>query len=102
ITVLYKVNTRFPLLQDLLWEKMFCNKEGNPMTVVRLKGIVSFADKAHQVMLQGVHELYEVNETPQLWEENPRVNRLVFIGEDTQAGLLDVFRFSSIKANTVQ
>lgn len=34
-------------------------------------------------MLQGVHELYDLNETPQLWEENPRINRLVFIGEDT-------------------
>lgn len=43
---------------------------------------MSFAGKAHQVMLQGVHELYELNETPQLWEENQRINRLVFIGED--------------------
>lgn len=34
-------------------------------------------------MLQGVHELYELNETPQLWEGMPRINRLVFIGEDT-------------------
>lgn len=50
---------------------------------VCFQGIVSFAGKAHQVMLQGVHELYELNETPQLWEENLRINRLVFIGEDT-------------------
>uniref|UniRef100_A0A7N6B037 CobW C-terminal domain-containing protein n=1 Tax=Anabas testudineus TaxID=64144 RepID=A0A7N6B037_ANATE len=69
-------------IQDLLWEKMFKNKEGQPMTVIRLKGIVSFAGKAHQVMLQGVHELYELNETPQLWEENQRINRLVFIGRN--------------------
>lgn len=48
------------------------------------QGIVAFAGKAHHVMLQGVHELYELNETPQLWEENPRINRLVFIGEDTR------------------
>lgn len=34
-------------------------------------------------MLQGVHELYELNETPQLWEENSRINRLVFIGKET-------------------
>lgn len=45
---------------------------------------MSFAGKAHQVMLQGVHELYELNETPQLWEENLRINRLVFIGEDVR------------------
>lgn len=75
-------------IQDLLWEKMFKNKEGEPMTVIRLKGIVSFAGKAHQVMLQGVHELYDLNETPQLWEENPRINRLVFIGRNLDKDIL--------------
>lgn len=69
-------------IQDLLWEKLLLNKEGRPMTVIRLKGIVSVAGKDHQVMLQGVHELYELNETPQLWEENSRINRLVFIGRN--------------------
>ncbi|XP_056151362.1 zinc-regulated GTPase metalloprotein activator 1 isoform X1 [Lampris incognitus] len=66
-------------IQDLLWEKMFQNKEGQPMTVIRLKGLISIAGKSHQVMLQGVHELYELDETPQLWGQEPRVNRLVFI-----------------------
>uniref|UniRef100_G3NVM8 COBW domain containing n=1 Tax=Gasterosteus aculeatus aculeatus TaxID=481459 RepID=G3NVM8_GASAC len=75
-------------IQDLLWEKMFKNKEGQPMTVIRLKGIVSFAGKAHQVMLQGVHELYDLNETPQLWGENPRINRLVFIGRNLDKNIL--------------
>ncbi|KAK1892004.1 COBW domain containing protein 1 [Dissostichus eleginoides] len=75
-------------IQDLLWEKMFKNKEGQPMTVIRLKGIVSFAGKAHQVMLQGVHELYDLNETPQLWEENLRINRLVFIGRNLDKNIL--------------
>ncbi|XP_026177758.1 zinc-regulated GTPase metalloprotein activator 1 isoform X2 [Mastacembelus armatus] len=75
-------------IQDLLWEKMFKNKKGQPMTVIRLKGIVSLAGKAHQVMLQGVHELYELNDTPQLWEENPRINRLVFIGRNLDKDIL--------------
>ncbi|XP_058492357.1 zinc-regulated GTPase metalloprotein activator 1 [Solea solea] len=75
-------------IQELLWEKMFKNKEGQPMTVIRLKGIVSLAGNAHQVMLQGVHELYELNETPQLWEENPRINRLVFIGRNLDKDVL--------------
>lgn len=35
--VLCKVNRHFPLFQDLLWEKMFTNKAGQPMTVIRLK-----------------------------------------------------------------
>uniref|UniRef100_A0A1A7YHS7 COBW domain containing n=1 Tax=Iconisemion striatum TaxID=60296 RepID=A0A1A7YHS7_9TELE len=75
-------------IQDLLWEKKFCNKDGEPMTVIRLKGVVSFVGKAHQVMVQGVHELYEFNETPQLWEENPHINRLVFIGRNLDKDIL--------------
>lgn len=86
-------------IQDLLWEKKFCNKAGEPMSVIRLKGIVSFADKAHQVMLQGVHELYELNETPQLWEENPRTNRLVFIGRNLDKNILQEIFISTVVIN---
>lgn len=94
LTVTFEVAGDLPedalnvFIQDLLWEKMFPNKEGRPMTVIRLKGIVSLVGKAHQVMLQGVHELYDLNETPQLWEENPRINRLVFIGRNLDKDLL--------------
>ncbi|XP_043968556.1 COBW domain containing isoform X1 [Gambusia affinis] len=83
-------------IQDLLWEKKFCNKAGEPMSVIRLKGIVSFAGKAHQVMLQGVHELYELNETPQLWEENPHTNRLVFIGKNLDKNILQEIFISTV------
>ncbi|KAA8593011.1 hypothetical protein FQN60_018466 [Etheostoma spectabile] len=83
-------------IQDLLWEKMFKNKEGRPMTVIRSKGIVSFAGKAHQVMLQGVHELYDLNETPQLWGESPRINRLVFIGRNLDKNILQEHFISTV------
>ncbi|MEQ2312757.1 hypothetical protein AMECASPLE_034536, partial [Ameca splendens] len=86
-------------IQDLLWEKKFCNKAGEPMTVIRLKGIVSFAGKAHQVMLQGVHELYEFNETPQLWEENSHINRLVFIGRNLDKNILQEIFISTVVTN---
>jgi len=34
-------------------------------------------------MLQGVHELYELEETPEFWADHePRLNQLVFIGEN--------------------
>ncbi|MEQ2247008.1 COBW domain-containing protein 2, partial [Ilyodon furcidens] len=86
-------------IQDLLWEKKFCNKAGEPMTVIRLKGIVSFAGKAHQVMLQGVHELYEFNETPQLWVENSHTNRLVFIGRNLDKNILQEIFISTVVTN---
>ncbi|XP_029915964.1 zinc-regulated GTPase metalloprotein activator 1 [Myripristis murdjan] len=75
-------------IQNLLWEKTFKNKEGLPMSVIRLKGIVSLPGKTHQVMLQGVHELYELDETPELWGEKPRINRLVFIGRNLDRDVL--------------
>uniref|UniRef100_A0A1A8ILT6 COBW domain containing n=1 Tax=Nothobranchius kuhntae TaxID=321403 RepID=A0A1A8ILT6_NOTKU len=89
-------------IQDLLWEKKFCNKDGEPMTVIRLKGVVSFVGKAHQVMVQGVHELYEFNETPHLWEENLHVNRLVFIGRNLDKDVLQDLFVSTVvlKAET--
>ncbi|XP_023814127.1 COBW domain-containing protein 1 [Oryzias latipes] len=76
-------------IQDLLWEKKFLNKEKKPMTVIRLKGIVSFAGKDQQVMLQGVNDLYELNDTPQLWEDNQRINRLIFIGRNLDKDILE-------------
>ncbi|XP_053727877.1 zinc-regulated GTPase metalloprotein activator 1 [Synchiropus splendidus] len=83
-------------IQDLLWEKTLKNQAGQPMTVIRLKGIVSFPGKAHQVMLQGVHELYELNETPQLWEEKSRISRLVFIGRNLDKDILKEHFISTV------
>uniref|UniRef100_A0A3Q3VLM6 CobW C-terminal domain-containing protein n=1 Tax=Mola mola TaxID=94237 RepID=A0A3Q3VLM6_MOLML len=83
-------------IQDLLWEKTFNNREGQPMTVIRLKGLVSCAGKGHQVMLQGVHELYELNETPHLWGEGPRISRLVFIGRNLDKDILQERFISSV------
>lgn len=33
----FRVNTLSPLFQELLWEKTFQNKDGQPMTVIRSK-----------------------------------------------------------------
>ncbi|TRY58680.1 hypothetical protein DNTS_028452 [Danionella cerebrum] len=76
-------------IQNLLWEKMFKNKAGVSMTVIRLKGILSLNKKEKKVMLQGVHELYELDETPELWDDQePRLNRLVFIGRNLDGDVL--------------
>ncbi|XP_062854539.1 zinc-regulated GTPase metalloprotein activator 1 [Trichomycterus rosablanca] len=76
-------------IQNLLWEKVFENKAGLPMDIIRLKGILSLHGKQKKAMLQGVHELYELEETPEAWtDEEPRVNRLVFIGRHLDRDVL--------------
>ncbi|KAI2661573.1 COBW domain-containing protein 1 [Labeo rohita] len=76
-------------IQNLLWEKTFKNKAGLAMTVIRLKGILSVQQKQKKVMLQGVHELYELDETPEFWADHePRINRLVFIGRNLDGEIL--------------
>uniref|UniRef100_A0AAR2IWM1 CobW C-terminal domain-containing protein n=1 Tax=Pygocentrus nattereri TaxID=42514 RepID=A0AAR2IWM1_PYGNA len=76
-------------IQNLLWEKMFKNKEGLAMNVIRLKGIVSLQGKQKKAILQGVHELYELDETPEAWADGePSVNRLVFIGRNLDGDIL--------------
>ncbi|XP_054842696.1 putative COBW domain-containing protein 7 isoform X2 [Eublepharis macularius] len=69
-------------VQNLLWEKTMKDKRGNPMEVIRLKGLVSIKDKPHQVIVQGVHELYDLEDTTVRWKEDERTNRLVLIGRN--------------------
>ncbi|CAH2294069.1 Hypothetical predicted protein [Pelobates cultripes] len=76
-------------IQDLLWEKNIKDSSGNTMEVIRLKGLVSVKDKAHQVIVQGVHELYDLEETPVSWQEDSqRLNRMVFIGRHLDKDIL--------------
>nr|XP_028603926.1 COBW domain-containing protein 3 isoform X3 [Podarcis muralis] len=76
-------------VQDLLWEKNVKDKRGNPMEVIRLKGLVSIKNKPHQVIVQGVHELYDLEETTVRWkEEAERTNRLVVIGRNLDRDIL--------------
>ncbi|XP_053322412.1 zinc-regulated GTPase metalloprotein activator 1A-like [Spea bombifrons] len=76
-------------IQDLLWEKNVKDGKGNAMDIIRLKGLVSVKDKAHQMILQGVHELYDLEETPVSWEDSTeRINRMVFIGRNLDKDIL--------------
>ncbi|XP_022368371.1 COBW domain-containing protein 1 isoform X1 [Enhydra lutris kenyoni] len=70
-------------IQNLLWEKNVRNKDDDCMEVIRLKGLVSIKDKPKQVIVQGVHELYDLEETPLSWnDDTERTNQLVFIGRN--------------------
>ncbi|XP_006863896.1 PREDICTED: putative COBW domain-containing protein 7-like [Chrysochloris asiatica] len=76
-------------VQDLLWEKSVKDKAGQCMEIIRLKGLVSLSDRAQQVIVQGVHELYDLQETPVSWDSNTgRTNRLVFIGKNLDKDIL--------------
>uniref|UniRef100_A0A4X2KIC7 CobW C-terminal domain-containing protein n=1 Tax=Vombatus ursinus TaxID=29139 RepID=A0A4X2KIC7_VOMUR len=76
-------------IQNLLWEKIVKNKADSTMEVIRLKGLVSIKDKPHQVIVQGVHELYDLEETPVRWEDDTeRTNRLVLIGRNLDKEIL--------------
>uniref|UniRef100_A0A2R8M8K2 CobW C-terminal domain-containing protein n=1 Tax=Callithrix jacchus TaxID=9483 RepID=A0A2R8M8K2_CALJA len=76
-------------IQNLLWEKTVRNKDNHCMEVIRLKGLVSIKDKPQQVVVQGVHELYDLEETPVNWKDDTeRTNRLVLIGRNLDKDIL--------------
>ncbi|NXD17221.1 CBWD1 protein, partial [Nothocercus nigrocapillus] len=76
-------------IQNLLWEKNMKDKTGSTMDVIRLKGLVSLQGKSHQVIVQGVHELYDLEETSVVWKEDEkRTNRLVLIGRNLDKEIL--------------
>uniref|UniRef100_A0A2I3S2S1 CobW C-terminal domain-containing protein n=1 Tax=Pan troglodytes TaxID=9598 RepID=A0A2I3S2S1_PANTR len=77
------------LIQNLLWEKNVRNKDNHCMEVIRLKGLVSIKDKSQQVIVQGVHELYDLEETPVSWKDDTeRTNRLVLLGRNLDKDIL--------------
>ncbi|ELW63104.1 COBW domain-containing protein 3 [Tupaia chinensis] len=56
---------------------------------VFIQGLVSIKDKPQQVVVQGVHELYDLEETPVSWKDDTeRTNRLVFIGRNLDKDIL--------------
>ncbi|XP_037653397.1 COBW domain-containing protein 3 isoform X2 [Choloepus didactylus] len=76
-------------IQNLLWEKNVRNKDDHCMEVIRLKGLVSIKDKPQQVIVQGVHELYDLEETLVSWKDDTeRTNRLVLIGRNLDKHIL--------------
>lgn len=84
-------------IQNLLWEKNVKNKNGVPMEVIRLKGLVAINNKDQQVIVQGVHELYDLEETQVIWE-GERLNRMVFIGRHLDKDILRQAFESALKS----
>uniref|UniRef100_A0A9L0S9P5 Zn regulated GTPase metalloprotein activator 1 n=1 Tax=Equus caballus TaxID=9796 RepID=A0A9L0S9P5_HORSE len=56
---------------------------------VFIQGLVSIKDRPQQVIVQGVHELYDLEETPVSWrDDTERTNRLVLIGRNLDEDIL--------------
>lgn len=68
-------------LQDLLWEKSISDSNGHPMDVFRVKGVVSDVNQTQRILIQAVHELFQLQPTTKWKENEPRTNCLVFIGQ---------------------
>ncbi|XP_032297164.1 putative COBW domain-containing protein 7 isoform X2 [Coturnix japonica] len=79
-------------IQNLLWEKNVKDRTGCTMDVIRLKGLVSIQGKSHQEIVQGVHELYDLEETAIEWKEDEkRTNRFIprHLTEEKPEGLVN-------------
>ncbi|KAM5299424.1 zinc-regulated GTPase metalloprotein activator 1B isoform 7-T7 [Ctenodactylus gundi] len=84
-------------MQNLLWEKNVRNKDNHCMEVIRLKGLVSVKDNPQQMIIQGVHELYDLEETPVSWDhDTERTNRLVLIGKNLDKDILKLLFIATV------
>nr|DBA28084.1 TPA: hypothetical protein GDO54_008493 [Pyxicephalus adspersus] len=83
-------------IQNLLWEKNVKNCNGIPMEVIRLKGLLSINEKSNQVIIQGVHELYDLEDTQVNWQ-GERLNRMVFIGRHLDKEILKQLFLSALE-----
>ncbi|KAI9264742.1 CobW/HypB/UreG, nucleotide-binding domain-containing protein [Sporodiniella umbellata] len=77
-------------IQDLLWEKKIQGIENDPVTVLRLKGIIyppknkALANLNKRLVIQGVQDLYDIQEGYSEEEESNTVSKIVLIGKNLQ------------------
>ncbi|KAL8597838.1 hypothetical protein ACOMHN_061371 [Nucella lapillus] len=74
-------------IQSLLWEKNIHTSQGKPIEVLRLKGVIAMADEDKRMVVQGVHELYDVQFTTP-WGSEDRKTVVVFIGRNLDSPVL--------------
>ena len=55
-------------------------KKNHRMEILRMKGVASIAGDERRAVVQGVHELYDKDYTTPWALDEPRLNRLIFIG----------------------
>ncbi|XP_021101030.1 COBW domain-containing protein 2-like [Heterocephalus glaber] len=85
------------LIQNLLGEKNVRNKDDHCMEAIWLKGLVSLRDKPQQMTVQGVHKLYDLEETPVSWKDDTeRTSPLVLIGRNSDKDILKQLFIASV------
>lgn len=75
-------------IQDLLWEKILTSNDGSTMQVMRLKGVVNVRGCENRVIIQGVYELYDSEETTAWAHNEDRTSTIVLIGRDLNADII--------------
>ncbi|EHB03836.1 COBW domain-containing protein 3 [Heterocephalus glaber] len=84
-------------LKNLLGEKNVRNKDDHCMEAIWLKGLVSLRDKPQQMTVQGVHKLYDLEETPVSWKDDTeRTSPLVLIGRNSDKDILKQLFIASV------
>ncbi|KAK7476074.1 hypothetical protein BaRGS_00015896 [Batillaria attramentaria] len=68
-------------LQRLLWDKNLTDPNNSVMEVLRLKGVVAVMGEERRMIIQAVHELYDVQYTTP-WNDEQRKSTVVFIGRN--------------------
>ncbi|XP_076462328.1 zinc-regulated GTPase metalloprotein activator 1-like [Babylonia areolata] len=74
-------------IQRLLWEKNVNSAEGKPLEILRLKGVIAVSGEDRRMVVQGVHELYDVQFTTP-WASTQRRTIVVFIGRNLDRSVL--------------
>lgn len=78
-------------LQLLLWEKSVLNETtGEPLDILRMKGLVCPPDTHKRIVIQAVHEIYDKHEIEpeQMKSANENENRFIFIGKNLDKAIL--------------
>ena len=68
------------------WFSILLQTDGQ--NIFRMKGILAVAGNAHKMVFQGVHMLFD-SQHGEPWGDEPRHNRLVFIGRDLNRDYLE-------------
>ncbi|KAL7648588.1 UNVERIFIED_CONTAM: hypothetical protein RMT77_000494 [Armadillidium vulgare] len=78
------------LVENLLWEQNLTGSSDKPIKIYRMKASLSIVGEEQRHIFQAVQELYDTEAT-ELWKEEERKCRFIFIGENLHPEKLEEF-----------